>query len=144
MNDLLNVEQGIFAREEIIAEGPFNAVPGRLTEIKYVFFAQAGEVWRIKAMILLKRSVAATKSESGWNETLERMEGSLLRSKTGKPLIKRLFYWQKLQNLIVPFRQMLILQPYIIPGAISKKAAFFFSNRACLLSRIAFVQITAF
>ena len=68
------ISSGQFVRGESIEEGQYHPKLGRNVRVKYIFFAQVAEAWRIEAMKLLRRE----SDKSGWSETCERMEGSLL------------------------------------------------------------------
>ena len=68
------VSSGQFVQGEMIDEGQYHRNLKRNVRLKYVFFALKAEAWRIEAMKLLKRE----SGKSGWSETCERMEGSLL------------------------------------------------------------------
>jgi hypothetical protein len=68
------VNSGQFVRGEMIQEGQYHPRVGRNVRVKYIFFAHKAEAWRIEAMKLLRRA----SGKSGWSETCERMEGSLL------------------------------------------------------------------
>lgn len=68
------VDSGQFVRGETIEEGQYHPKLKRNVRVKYVFFALKVETWRIDAMKLLKLE----SGRSGWSETCERMEGSLL------------------------------------------------------------------
>ncbi len=48
--------------------------PSSSDGLLYVYFALPGEEWRIDAHIMLRRVA----EKSGWNDSLERFEGSLL------------------------------------------------------------------
>lgn len=48
---------------------------GVTEDLRYVFFALPGEEWRIQVMLVQKQ---ALHSGAGWNETCERVEGTLL------------------------------------------------------------------
>jgi len=69
------LNRGLFVRGEVEVEAAFHPQWNRKVKTKYVFFALAKEAWRIPAIILLKKSQSKTWE---WNETLERMESSLL------------------------------------------------------------------
>jgi len=64
-----------FVRYEMSFPGSFNRKLGREMQIKYVLFALKEEVWRINAMLLLKKQHYKTGT---WNETCERVESELL------------------------------------------------------------------
>jgi hypothetical protein len=69
-----HVTSGRFVRGEMIIEAAYHPKLERNVRVKYIFFALKDQAWRIEAMkLLLKES-----GKSGWNETCERMEGSLL------------------------------------------------------------------
>jgi hypothetical protein len=69
-----HVASGLFIRGETTVEAKYHLKLQRNVRIKYVFFALKAEDWRIEAMkLLLKES-----GKTGWNETCERIEGSLL------------------------------------------------------------------
>ena len=68
------VDSGRFVRGETTEEGQHHPKLGSNVRVKYVFFALRAEAWRIEAMKLLRRE----SGKSGWSETCERMEGSLL------------------------------------------------------------------
>ena len=65
------VTSGAFVRREYVA---LCQPKETARSIRYVFYARRGEAWRIDAFILLQNTGAVT----GWNEALERMEGTLL------------------------------------------------------------------
>lgn len=65
-----HVENGTIVRHAIDETKPRDSTPS----VQYDMYALPGEEWRFKAYLLLK-DVA---DKSGWNEALERMEGSLL------------------------------------------------------------------
>jgi hypothetical protein len=70
----LHVTSGRFVRGETTIEAACHPQLKRNVRVRYVLFALKDEAWRIEAMkLLLKES-----GKSGWNETCERMEGSLL------------------------------------------------------------------
>jgi hypothetical protein len=69
-----HVATGRFVRGKATIEGAYHPKLQRKVLVKYVFFALTDEAWRIEAMKLLKKESV----KSGWNETCERMEGSLL------------------------------------------------------------------
>lgn len=71
-----HVRAGTLVRAEITLESGYSSLLGRNARIRYVFFALAAEAWRIAAMSLLRESFA--KSQCPWNESLERIEGTLL------------------------------------------------------------------
>ena len=64
------VQDGRFVKREYIE---INAQDARQS-VRWVFFAQPAEAWRIDSYILMKQ----TAKFSGWNDALERMEGTLL------------------------------------------------------------------
>jgi hypothetical protein len=68
------VASGQFVRGEMTEEGQHHAGVDRNVLVKYIFFAYKAEAWRIEAMKLLRRA----SGKSGWSETCERIEGSLL------------------------------------------------------------------
>ena len=68
-----HVNAGRTLRQDI--EFASTSLAGEAMAIKYVFYALPGEEWRTQLMIVLKR---AFHSGRGWNETCERMEGTLL------------------------------------------------------------------
>lgn len=70
----LHVASGRFVRGETTIEAAYHPKLKRNVLVRYVFFALKDEAWRIEAMKLLKKE----SGKSGWNETCERMEGSLL------------------------------------------------------------------
>jgi len=61
------VAQGAFSRREVIVEAPPHV-------LRRVLFALPGEEWRMDAYLLLWEVA----KKSGWNDSLERMEGRLL------------------------------------------------------------------
>ncbi|NLR74563.1 hypothetical protein [Leeia aquatica] len=64
------VEQGLFTKQAYLEPAPSASLPAnRLT-----LYALPEEAWRIQAYLLMRRAARQT----GWNETLERMEGLLL------------------------------------------------------------------
>lgn len=67
------VQAGQMLRQDIDLES--TTPSGMPTVLRYVFYALPGEEWRIQVMTVLKRSLH---SEGGWNETCERVEGTLL------------------------------------------------------------------
>lgn len=71
-----HIESGRFVRGEITLESGYSITLGRNAHIRYVFYALSSEAWRIAAMSLLRESFA--KSKCPWNESLERIEGTLL------------------------------------------------------------------
>jgi hypothetical protein len=62
------VERGLMIKREFVCN------LSRLSGTRYVLYARRQEEWRIDAYILLK----LTAEVSGWNQALERMEGTLL------------------------------------------------------------------
>lgn len=69
------VNAGRFVRSEEVLNFGYDGRLGREAIIKYVFFAQASEAWRIPAMILVKKVFLRT----GRNpEEMERIESHLL------------------------------------------------------------------
>ena len=68
-----HVQAGRMLRQDL--ELKSTASTGTSTVLRYVFYALPGEEWRIQLMIVLKR---ALHSGGGWNETCERIEGTLL------------------------------------------------------------------
>jgi hypothetical protein len=70
-----HVAAGRFVRSEEVFNFGYNKRLGRDAMIKYVFFAQASEAWRIPAMKLVKKVLIRT----GRNpEEMERIESHLL------------------------------------------------------------------
>jgi hypothetical protein len=90
------VQEGRFVRVETDYPGGYVEALGRQARFKYVFFAPFEEVWRIRAIMLLKQSFQ--ESNGPWNEALERIECSLLgysKEETdawcmASPILKRL------------------------------------------------------
>ncbi len=70
-----HVASGLFLRAEKEIEGSYSAKLGRNTMIRHVLFCVPDQAWRIPAMFLLMEQFNRT---GKWNETLERIEGSLL------------------------------------------------------------------
>jgi hypothetical protein len=70
----VHVASGRFVRGETTVEAAYHPKLERNVLVRYVFFALKDEAWRINAIRLLLKESA----KSGWNETCERMEGSLL------------------------------------------------------------------
>jgi hypothetical protein len=68
------VSSGQFVRGEMIEEAQYHPRLTRNVRVQFVFYALKSEAWRIEAMKLLRRAGL----KSGWSETCERMEGSLL------------------------------------------------------------------
>lgn len=68
-----HVDAGRMSREEIDIETTTPA--GAPTLLKYVFYALRGQEWRIQLMGVMVR---ALRSGGGWNETCERVQGTLL------------------------------------------------------------------
>jgi hypothetical protein len=68
-----HVEAGLFSREDLDLET--TAPDGAPVVVRYVFYAALGQEWRIQVMSVLKRGLSAG---GGWNETCERVEGTLL------------------------------------------------------------------
>jgi hypothetical protein len=67
------VEAGRFSREDIEFESATPA--GTPVVMRYVFYAVRGQEWRSQLMAVLVR---ALQSGGGWNETCERVQGTLL------------------------------------------------------------------
>lgn len=68
-----HVQAGLIRREDIEVDAKdLSGVP---IKMKYVFYALQGHEWRIQLMIVLVRALSAG---AGWNETCERVEGTLL------------------------------------------------------------------
>ena len=70
------VESGRFVKREFVA--PLSQPPPKnhphVRGIRHLFYARAGEAWRIDAYILMMAAAA----KAGWSEGFERLEGSLL------------------------------------------------------------------
>jgi hypothetical protein len=70
------LSNGLFVRGEETYTGEFHPGLNRRAQIKYVFFALAGEAWRIPAISLLLR--VRYRMGSWHSEETERMESFLL------------------------------------------------------------------
>ena len=70
------VSSGLFVRGEETYIGEYRSSLARKEQIKYVFFALAGEAWRISALSLLLR--VCYRMNSWQSEEMERMESFLL------------------------------------------------------------------
>ena len=68
-----HVKAGTLARAEI--ELGTTTPAGTPTVVRYVFFALRSEEWRMQVMAILVRNLYAG---GGWNETCERVQGTLL------------------------------------------------------------------
>lgn len=68
-----HVKAGRMSREEMDVQTTTPA--GAPTVVKYVFYALRGQEWRMQLMSVM---VQALCSGGGWNETCERVEGTLL------------------------------------------------------------------
>jgi hypothetical protein len=68
-----HVQAGVIRRQDI--EVDYTLPSGIPTKLKYVFYALPGHEWRIQLMIVL---VQALHAGCGWNETCERIQGTLL------------------------------------------------------------------
>jgi hypothetical protein len=68
-----HVQNGRILRHDVDLRDTNSA--GVIHVVRYVFYALPGEEWRIQLMIVLKRALYAG---GGWNETCERVEGTLL------------------------------------------------------------------
>ena len=68
-----HVEAGLLSREDLDLET--TAPDGAPVVVRYVFYATLGQEWRMHVMSVLRRAVNAG---CGWNETCERIEGTLL------------------------------------------------------------------
>jgi len=68
-----HVQAGLMLRQDIEVDSTLPS--GIPTKVKYVFYALQGQEWRTELMIVLVRALCAG---GGWNETCERVQGTLL------------------------------------------------------------------
>lgn len=73
-----HVENGKFVKREFVEpetlQGPRPKGHADIRGIRHLFYARTSEAWRIDAYIMMMAAAA----RSGWSESLERLQGSLL------------------------------------------------------------------